>query len=132
MWLELELDTSGEDVRIRGRASRGERAPMVTLPPEQGFDALKTFGNKVARAVRGGKALDPAVVSDATALYEAVFPDQLRDILVRLVEASGDARLLVRLMVKDRALEAIPWEALCKPGTSEGFLGTNPKILLAR
>ena len=56
MWLELELDASGEDVRIRSRGSRGERAPMVTLPPEQGFDALKTFANKVARAVRGGKA----------------------------------------------------------------------------
>jgi len=26
----------------------------------------------------------------------------------------------------------VPWEALCKPGTTEGFLGTDPRILLAR
>jgi hypothetical protein len=135
MWLELELDTNGKDVRISARGSRGERPPTLTLPPEQGIDALQAFANKVARAVRFGKALDAAVVADAQALYEAIFTGELRDVLVRLGEASKDERLLVRLLVRDRpdhALTAIPWEALCKPGTTEGFLGTDPKVLVAR
>src|SRR4029079_3623415 len=37
-----------------------------------------------------------------------------------------------RLFTRDRALQSTPWEALCKPGTIEGFLGTDPRILVAR
>src|SRR5262245_34095135 len=132
MWLELEIAANGEEVRITGRGSRGESPPAITLPAEQGQEALKTFGNKVARAVRGGKALDPAVVNDAQALHKAVFTGELRDVLTRLGEASKKKPLLVRLFAEDGALKAIPWEALCAPDTTEGFLGTDPKVLVAR
>jgi hypothetical protein len=132
MWLEIDLETKGEEVRVGGRGSRGERPPPHTLAPEQGFDALQSFATKVGRAVRGGKPLDPAVVEAAQALHEEVLKGELRDVLARMTEASKDDRLLVRLFIQDRALSAVPWEALCKPGTTEGFLGTNPKILVAR
>ena len=133
MWLELELDTSNNnEVRVSARGSRGERPPTHATSPEQGFDALQTFTNKVGRAVRGGKSLDPAAVSDAQALHQEVFQGELRDVLVRLGEASQGEPLLVRLFTRDRALQTIPWEALCRPGTTEGFLGTDPKMLFAR
>jgi hypothetical protein len=132
MWLELELNAVGEEVRISGRGSRGERPPPHTLPPPRDLGALQSFANKVARSVRSGKALDPAVVTDAQALYEAVFAGEIRDVFARLGEASKDKRLLVRLLVQDRALQSIPWEALCKPGTTESFLGTEPRVLVAR
>ena len=132
MWLELELDIKGEEVSVSGCGSRGERPPAHTLPPEEGFDALQSFSNKVGRAVRGGKALDPAVVEAAQALYQSVFQGELRAVIVRLGEASKDEPLLMRLFARDRALQSIPWEALCKPGTTEGFLGTDPKLLVAR
>lgn len=84
----------------------------------------------MGRAVRGGKSLDPAVVEAAQALHEEILKGELRDVLVRMGEAAKDKEpLLVRLFIQDRALQAVPWEALCKPGTSEGFLGTNPKML---
>jgi CHAT domain len=132
MWLELELSTSGEEIRVSARGSRGERPPPHTLAKEQGFDALQTFANKVGRAVRGGKALDPAVVTDAQALYDEVVQGELRDVLSKLGEASKGSPLLLRIFLGDRALQIIPWEALCKPGSTEGFIGTDPKVLVAR
>lgn len=132
MWLEIELDISGTEVRVSARGSRGERPPAHAISPEQGFDALQTFASKVGRAVRGGRSLDPAAVSDSQVLHEEVFKGELRDVLVRLGEASKGGPLLVRLFVRDQALQSIPWEALCRPGTSEGFLGTDPRVLFAR
>ena len=132
MWLELELDTSSNEVRVSARGSRGERPPAHATSPEQGFDAMQTFANKVGRAVRGGKSLDPAAVSDAQALHQEVFQGELGDVLTRLGEASQGEPLLVRLFTRDPALQTIPWEALCRPGTTEGFMGTDPKVLFAR
>lgn len=132
MWLELELDTNGEEVRVSSRGSRGERPPTQTLSSDRGIDALQAFSSKVGRAVLGGKSLDPAVVKDAQALYEGVFSGEIRDVLVRLSEASKDGRLLVRLFARDHALATVPWEALCKPGTTEGFFGMDPKVVVAR
>ncbi len=131
MWIEIDLETKGDDVRVGARGSRGERPPAHLLAPEQGLDALQSFTNKVGRAVRGGKPLDPAVVEAAQALHEEVLKGELRDVLVRMGEATKEP-LLLRLFIQDRALQAVPWEALCRPGTTEGFLGTNPKMLVAR
>jgi hypothetical protein len=132
MWLEIELDASGAELRVSGRGSRGERPAAHTLPQELGTEALQAFAGKVGRAVRAGKGLDGAGVEQAQALHKALFAGELRDVLVRLGEASKDGSLLVRLFAGDRALAAIPWEALCRPGTSEGFVGTDPRVLFAR
>src|SRR5262245_25622849 len=113
MWLEIELETKGEDVKVGGRGSRGERPPAHTLAPEQGFDAMQSFANKVGRAVRGGKSLDPPVVEAAQALYEEILKGELRDVLSKMSEASKESTLLVRLFIQDRSLQAVPWEALC-------------------
>lgn len=138
-WLEIEVETKGEDVRVAARGSRGERPAPHTLNPDQGVDALTTLATKVGRAVRARKELDPAVIELAQAVHAELFKGELRDILVRLTDPSKpkaddprENRLLVRLFVHDRALLPVPWEALCKPGTTEGFWGTDPRILLAR
>jgi len=138
-WLEIEIETIGDDVRISARGSRGERPPPHTLGADQGSDALTNFSNKVSRAVRARKELDPAVIELAHALHAEVVKGELRDILARLTDPSRhrsddprENRLLVRLFVRDRALLAVPWEALCKPGTNEGFWGTDSRMLFAR
>ncbi|AUX31390.1 MULTISPECIES: CHAT domain-containing protein [Sorangium] len=132
MWLEVELDTGDQGLRVSARSSRGERAPARELLPEEGLDALQAFASKVGRAVRGGKPLDPAALGDAQRLHGELIDGDLRDVLVRLGEAAKERRLLVRLFARDRALQVIPWEALCRPGTSEGFWGADPRLLLAR
>lgn len=138
-WLEIEVETKGDDVRVAARGSRGERPPPHTLDPDQGVDALTTLANKVGRAVRARKELDSSIIELAQAVHAEFFKGELRDILARLTDPSKprsddirDNRLLVRLFVHDRALLPVPWEALCKPGTNEGFWGTDPRILLAR
>lgn len=139
MWLEIEVETKGDDVSVSARGSRGERPPPHRLDPDQGVDALTTFSNKVGRAVRARKELDTAVIELSRAIHGEVLKGELRDILARMTDPSKprredprENRLLVRLFIRDRALVAVPWEALCKPGTTEGFWGTDPRILLAR
>ena len=138
-WLEIEVETKGDDVRIAARGSRGERPPPHLMDAEQGVDALTTLANKVGRAVRARKDLDPAIIDLSQQIYGELLKGELRDILVRLTDPSKpksddprENRVLVRLFVHDRALLPVPWEALCKPGTTEGFLGTDPRVLFAR
>lgn len=132
MWIEIDVETKGEDVRIGARGSRGERPPAFTLAPDNGFDALQSFATKMGRAVRAGKPIDTALVELAQALHEEVFQGELRDVVSRLTEATKNEPLLVRLFVHDRALAVVPWEALCKKGTTEGFVGTDSKLLVTR
>lgn len=137
-WLEIEIETHGEDVRVISRGSRGERPPPHTLGGERGVDALTNLANKVGRAVRARKELDPSVIELAQSIHDDIIKGELRDILARLTDPAKksadprDNRLLVRLFIHDRALLAVPWEALCKPGTNEGFWGTDSRMLLAR
>jgi CHAT domain len=132
MWLEVELEPDGQGLRLSGRGCRGERPPPHRFSPEAGTEALQRFTSKVGRAVRTGRALDLAVVSEAQELYQELFQGDLRDVLVRLGEAAKNDVVLVRLFLHDRELQTTPWEALCRPGTTEGFLGTDTKLLLAR
>jgi len=138
-WLEIEVESRNDDVRIAARGSRGERPPPHTLSAEQGIDALTALANKVGRAVRARKELDPAVIELAQEIHAEVVKDELRDILVRMTDPARlksddprENRILVRIFVNDRSLVAVPWEALCKPGTNEGFWGTDPRMLVAR
>lgn len=134
-WIEIEIDTQGEDLMVSARGSRGERPAPQKLAPEQGLDALTNFSNKVARAVRARKEIEPPIIELSQSIYAEMLKNELRDILVRLTDPSKDFRtnrVLVRLFLRDRALLGIPWEALCKPGTSEGFWGTDPRLVVAR
>ncbi len=134
-WLEIEIDTQGEELTVSARGSRGERPAPQKLAPDQGLDALNNFSNKVARAIRARKELDPPVVELSQSIYAEVLKNELRDILVRMTDPSKDARtnrVLIRLFLRDRALLGIPWEALCKPGTTEGHWGIDPRLVVAR
>jgi len=132
MWIEIDVETSADQVRIRGRGARGERLAPYALPLERGFDALQSLGSKVWRSIRAGRPLEPASVESAQALHNDVFQGELRDLVARLTEATKTGAVLLRLFIQDRTLAAVPWEALCKPNTTEGFLGTDPKLLVTR
>lgn len=132
MWIEIDVETSADQVRIRGRGSRGERLAPYALPAERGFDALQSLSSKVWRSIRGGRPLEPTSIEAAQALHEDLFQGELRDLVTKLTEASKNEPLLIRIFLQDRTLAAVPWEALCKPNTSEGFLGTDPRLLFTR
>jgi hypothetical protein len=65
-------------------------------------------------------------------LHAALFHGEFRDLFMRLTEAAQGAPVLHRLVLRHRALQAIPWEALCEPSSTEGFWSTAPAIRLVR
>ncbi|HRI66738.1 MAG TPA: CHAT domain-containing protein [Polyangium sp.] len=132
LWLDIEIELENGHIRLSARGSRGERPlPHKICPDKQDF-TLQSFMSKVGRAVRLGKTLEPEVVNYAQALHRDFFQGELRDVVARLVEAAKENRVVVRLFMSRRELQAIPWEALCKPETAKGFLGIDPKLLVAR
>lgn len=132
MWLDIEIEANDDKIRLSARGSRGERPTPHAFAPEKGAFTLQSFTNKVGRAVRSRKLFESDVLGYAQALHGDVFQGELRDVLVRLIESAKDTRVLVRFFLHDRDLQAIPWEAICKPGTAEGFLGIDPKLVVAR
>jgi hypothetical protein len=131
-WVEIELEPAGALVRATARGSRGQRPAPRSLGAELTRERLDLFAQKVGAAVGAGRALGAPLLVEAQALYDALFQGELRDVVTRLSESSSSGRLLIRLMIRDRALQGVPWEAACRPGTTEGFLGNSPKLLVAR
>jgi hypothetical protein len=129
-WLQIDIARAGTELQVTARSSQGqEPSPHrlgALLPPE----ALLQFGEGVKAAASTGKPLKP--LSQAQALYEALFQQELRDVLGQLRGAAGGEPLLLRLNPSERDLHAVPWEALCRPGTTLDFLGTSPELCLAR
>jgi hypothetical protein len=130
MWIEISLELVQDRVRVTALGSRMERPKPHLLGPT--LEELERFATKVERAVSVGKALDAAGVEEAKRLHEAVFAGEVRDVLTSLGAVAPEGKLLVRLMIRERALQTIPWEALCRPGTNEGFLAGAPDLLLTR
>lgn len=132
LWIEIEIEPQGDAFQVTARGSRGEHPPAHLLGPAFTRARIEAFTRDVGRAVQRGKPLGPPALSEAQALHEALFQGALRDVTARLHEAAKDGRLLHRLFLRDHALQAFPWEALCRPSTTEDFWGSSAEALLAR
>lgn len=129
IWLELHIDRTGADIQISARGSRGEQlaARKWNVDP----DVLTKFAAVIQKSAAQCRALDPAVVDEARSIRESVLDGEVGELLAKLQEAARGP-LLVRWFVHDPDLQALPWEALCKPGEALGFWGTSPDILPVR
>ncbi|WP_437675464.1 CHAT domain-containing protein [Sorangium sp. So ce131] len=134
LWMEIEIEPAGAELRVVARGSRGERPAPRTLGSAVSVARLQGFARDVGRAVEAREHLDAHTLGEAQALHEALFQGELRDVATRLEAAATDRKqpLLQRLLIRDARLQAVPWEALCEPGTSEGFWGSSPRVRLAR
>lgn len=133
MWLEIDLSHDGSTIQVSGRGSRDEKPRPHTFGDRRDLPFIQSFASKVERAVRFGRQLEPDVIASAGSLYDDILKGELRDTFTRLTDASKDqGPLLVRIFTHDIALQSIPWEAVCKPGTVEGFWGTDPRLVVAR
>src|SRR5580704_6737876 len=126
-WIALTLDRTGDEIRASARGSRGEQIAPRPLGAGRGAAAMGGFADAVRQAAARGKPLAPAVVDDAQAAHGAMLAGEIEPLLAVLHAAAGGP-LLVRLMVSDPELQAVPWEALCKPGEALGFWGASPDI----
>jgi hypothetical protein len=133
VWLEIEVQRQDQAVLLRGRGSRGESlAPQPLADVDLG--RLTGFTNGVRRAITGGQALPEHVLAEAQALHAAVFSGPLGELVARLGEAARQASegLLIRVSAVDAELQRVPWEALCRPGTSREFVGASPELQVVR
>ncbi len=129
VWIELSIDRSGNEIRVSARGSRGEFVPARPLGLDR--DTLLEFSAAVARAASRGQSLSAAVIDESQAIQRAVLGGEVSALFARLREASAGP-LLVRLLVHDVELQAVPWEALCNAGEALGFWGTSPNVLPVR
>jgi CHAT domain len=122
--LVLSLIDAGADVQITAFGCANNARVSQRLGA--GIDRLDAFSDKVRRALEMKSPLPDDALSEAHALYSALLKG---DLLTLVTEASAPP--LVRLTC-DRALQAVPWEALCRPDTGGAFLGGASELLLAR
>jgi hypothetical protein len=93
---------------------------------------LREFEQQVRGHAERGEKLG-GELRQAHALYRALFTGDVSEVLARLRESAGKENVLLRLMLhQDSGLHAFPWEALCEPETTVGFLGSSSDVLLAR
>lgn len=134
MWMEIQLACHGDAIFVAGRGCRGERTRTRPLGPAFTLHELGRFRVDVGNAVARLGPLEGAGLEQARALYAALFDGELQDVYVRLAEAAAGRRerLLVRITADDPRLQAVPWEAACRPQTSHGFLASAADIVVAR
>lgn len=134
IWMELEIRAQGESVRVSGRGCRGERAREQELGGGFTAQRLMAFRVAVGNAIARVQALEGEALDQARALHDALFAGELRDLYVRLAAVAADQkqRLLIRLMIEDPNLQAVPWEAVCRPQSNRGFFAGAADVYMTR
>jgi len=122
---EIVLEVDGQEVSAHCRYRGSSTKPRVigTLATIEGFT------KKVGTAIRVGVKFDEKLLAQAHALHEALFHDEILSVFAS-IEATEPP--LVRLIIEDSRLQGVPWEALCKPGTSEDFIAKGTRFSVAR
>ncbi len=131
-WMEIDLQSRGNAITVAARGCRGERIRGRTLALS--VKELSRFRVSVGNAVARVKSVNGPLLEQARAVHSDLFQGDLHELFVRLCAAAANKRerLLVRLMIDDTKLQAVPWEAACRPQTSHGFLASAADIVVAR
>src|SRR5262245_8821822 len=119
-WMDIALDRAGDDIRVSARGSRGEQTAPRSLGADFIAPRLEQFTAAVRNAAAGGGPLSAPILEEARAIEHALMGSDLAPLLARLREASKRP-ILVRVSTSDKAFQAFPWEALCKPDETMGF-----------
>ncbi len=131
MWMDIDISQENGGIRIGARGSRGEQCTPRPLGQGLDVEALMRFGAATRESAARGRAPSMALLEQANALFRGVFGTDLETLRARLSEAA-EGPLLLKLSLHDRELQAIPWEALCKPGEALGFWASSPELLPVR
>ncbi len=130
LWLQIDISRAGAELRAAARSSRGEEPPPHTLGPQLPPEALGRFGEWVKEAASKGMPLTPLTGSQQ--LFQALIQQGLQQVLHQLQGTAKGESILLRLNASAPELQAVPWEALCRPETTVDFLGTSQQISLVR
>ncbi|WP_437745364.1 CHAT domain-containing protein [Sorangium sp. So ce1504] len=130
--MPMEIDLTRADAEVRASARWGDEAQSTAhaLGADLDIHALSRFTTAVSAAARDGRPLTADLLATAQLLQRAVLAGL--DPLRTGIAATPGNPLLVRLCVQDPALQAVPWEALCRPGEAMGFWASSPLLLPVR
>jgi CHAT domain-containing protein len=137
LWLEIDIAQAGQELSATARGGQNQQPPAHMLGARFTPETVLQFAEWVKEAASRAASLKQCLpegqaLREAQELYQALFQPGLKEVLDRLQGAAGSEPILLRLNPKSPALKAIPWEALCGPGSEFDFLGTSPGVLLAR
>ncbi len=127
LWLEIDITQVGMELAV---AARGGLQMESAEPPPLSMEIASQFEAWVRRTAESQGSLSLSAL--AQQLQEAIFRPGIREVLHKLQGAAQGRPLLLKVNPRSPALKAIPWEALCLPGSASEFLGTSPEVLLAR
>lgn len=129
-WLQIDISQASEELRATARSSRGEEPPAHTLGACSAPGLIRQFGEWVKDSASRGVPLAP--LARAQELYQALIQQGLQQTLHQLQGSAEGESVLLRLHLTERELHGLPWEALCRPGTTVDFLGTSQEVALVR
>lgn len=131
MWMEIEVSRAGAELRLSARGSRGEQTAPILLGGRLEIMVMNRFAAAVRAAASRSLPLSSELLEQAQSIYRVVLSPPIDFLRARLAEASGGP-IIVKLALPDLEIQAIPWEALCKPGESLGFWASSPDLLPVR
>lgn len=130
LWLQIDIAQAGAELRAAARGCHGEEPAAHLLGTQVPSDVLLQFGEHVEKAA--GHRVPLKSPAQAQQLYQALFQEGLQEVFLQLRGAARGEPLLVRLTPGESALHAVPWEALCRPGSPVDFLGTSQELCFVR
>ncbi|HRI71063.1 MAG TPA: CHAT domain-containing protein, partial [Polyangium sp.] len=128
-WIEFTITSDETRVFVAIRGSRWEQLSRRDLGISR--DKLEKFAGDVERAAAYGQPVGGTLLADAQAIHKALLDGESGVRFGRLCEAGGGS-LLVRFVVEDPVLRAVPWEALCSADESLWFWGTSASVFPVR
>ncbi|HRI66366.1 MAG TPA: CHAT domain-containing protein, partial [Polyangium sp.] len=128
-WIEFTITSDESRIFVGTKGSRAEHLPQRELRVPR--SEVVEFARLVEVAARYEQGLSEKGLAAAHNIQKALLDEDRRALFSRLQEASG-GMVLVRFVVEDPALHAIPWEALCKPDQKRGFWSTSADVFPVR
>lgn len=134
-WLEVELSLSPDSyltVAVPG-SSFGQQLPPLELRQVR-WNTLNDFSNALQALAHEGVDLTPDARKLAWQLFSAVFSGRVSGALNlgRGMAAAKRSQLLVRLMISNPELRAVPWEVMCGPDDESEFLAHHQELQVVR
>jgi CHAT domain len=125
MWIEIEFSRNGSKVCVSGRGSRGEQVTPTDLDID--VESIAKFASAVRSAANQAGPLPRDVLETSQKIQASVLGTPIGALRSSLAAATSGP-LLVRFVAADPDLRVVPWEAMCKPLHSMGFLATSRDV----
>ncbi|WP_437679726.1 SUMF1/EgtB/PvdO family nonheme iron enzyme [Sorangium sp. So ce131] len=124
--VDLHVDRHGDVVSIKPSLGDGRYGQSHDLA--RSVQGLRELEANVGRAAHNHRPLDAQTAHEAHALHDDVFRVTVTNLVAEARLRAKGRPVLLRLVIDDPALKAVPWEVMCAPGSQEGFLAVSTEV----